>query len=424
MSDKKLPTGRLSRLSKLASMGARTGASLLFSRDGKAAAEHAADVLGSMRGLAAKIGQMASYVDGVVPEAHRDAYENALRGLRAAAPTSSPQAIKQLVENELQAPIDRLFAEWDEAPLASASIGQVHRARLHDGREVAVKAQHPGIERAIEVDLGNASVLEGMVSVMGPRALKSKDVYEELATRFREELDYTLEAERQRAFARIHRGDRFIRVPAVIAERSSKRVLTTELVRGVSLEEAGEADPALRTSYCETLWRFVYKANLIGGLFNADPHPGNYLFREDGSIAFLDYGCVQPIAPERVQLAMRMHQAARRRDLQAFERSAIAILQTRGGSYERAAMRYVRLCFSPLFESPFQLTREFATSVAHGVYELGKAHVLDDSFVQLPKGMLFMTRLQLGFYSVLARLDARADYAGVEARFFAEAGLE
>ena len=423
MTEKKLPTGRLSRLSKLASMGARTGASMLFSRDGKAAAEHAADVLGSMRGLAAKIGQMASYVDGVVPEAHRDAYEKALRGLRAAAPTSSPEAIKQLVETELKAPIDRLFAEWDHAPLASASIGQVHRARLLDGREVAVKAQHPGIERAIEIDLTNASVLEGMVSMMGPRALRSKDVYDEIAARFREELDYTLEAERQRAFARIHQGDRLIHIPEVIADRSSRRVLTTELVRGKSLEEAGLAEPAVRTTYCETLWRFVYKAHLFGGLFNADPHPGNYLFRDDGSIAFLDFGCVQPIPDERVQQARRMHQAARRRDLPGFERGAIALLHTRGGPYEQAALEYVRLCFRPLFESPFQLTRQFATDVVQGAYEL-KKHVLGESFVQLPAGMVFMTRLQLGFYSVLARLDARADYAGVEARFFAEAGLE
>jgi len=423
MADKKLPTGRLQRLSKLASMGARTGASLLFSRDGSAAAEHAAEVLGSMRGLAAKIGQMASYVDGVVPEAHRAAYEKALKGLRSAAPTSSPEAIKRLVETELSAPIDRLFAEWDETPMASASIGQVHRARLHDGREVAVKAQHPGIERAIEIDLGNASVLEGMVSMLGPRALNSKEVYEEIAARFREELDYTLEAERQRAFADIHRGDPTIVIPGVIADRSTRRVLTTELVRGTSLEEAGAADPELRTKYCEVLWRFVYKANLFGGLFNADPHPGNYLFRADGSIAFLDFGCVQPIPEERVQHARRMHLAARRRDMNTFERGAIALLHTRGGGYERAALEYVRLCFAPLLQSPFQITRQYATDVVQGVHELRK-HVLGDSFVQLPAGMIFMTRLQLGFYSVLARLDARTDYAAVEARFFAEAGLE
>jgi predicted unusual protein kinase regulating ubiquinone biosynthesis (AarF/ABC1/UbiB family) len=423
MSEKKLPTGRLARLTRLASIGARTGASLLVSRDGKAAAEHAADVLGSMRGLAAKVGQMASYVDGIVPEAHRDAYERALKGLRSAAPTSSPDAIRQLVEAELGAPIDKLFAEWSVQPIASASIGQVHRARLHDGREVAVKAQHPGIERAIETDLTNAGMLEGMVSMLGPRALNSKQVYEEIATRFREELDYTLEAHRQRAFAEIHRGDPYIRIPEVIAECSTKRVLTTQLVRGRSLEEASEASPELRKLYAEVLWRFVYKANLVGGLFNADPHPGNYLFGDNGEIAFLDFGCVQPIPEARVAEARRLHSAARRGDVKAFEDSARQLLFTRGGPYEKAAIAYVRRCFAPLLSSPFHITRTYATEVVQGVYDL-KQHVLHESFVPLPSGMIFMTRLQFGFYSVLARLDVPADYAGVEAIVFAEAGLE
>ncbi|MFI5307257.1 MAG: ABC1 kinase family protein, partial [Polyangiales bacterium] len=233
---KKLPVGRLGRLAKIAQVGARTGASLLFARDGSAAAEQAAEVLGSLRGLAAKVGQMASYVDGVVPTQHREAYETALKTLRAAAPASSPQAIRTRVEQELAGPLDRLFAEWDTEPFASASIGQVHRARMHDGREVAVKVQHPGIERAVENDLKNASVLESMVSMLGPRALNSKQMYDEISARFREELDYVLEAERQRWFARLHEGDSHIRVPQVIAERSSQRVLTSELVHGESLE--------------------------------------------------------------------------------------------------------------------------------------------------------------------------------------------
>jgi hypothetical protein len=271
--------------------------------------------------------------------------------------------------------------------------------------------------------LSNASVLEGMLSMLGPRALNSKQAYEEIATRFREELDYELEAERQRTFAAIHRGDPDIHIPAVISERSTKRVLTTELVRGTSLEEAAKRAPELRTRYCETLWRFVYKANLVGGLFNADPHPGNYLFGEDGRIAFLDFGCVQPIPEERMLQARRMHRAARLGDTRAFDENAIALLQTRGGAFERAALAYVRRCFAPLLASPFHVTRAYAAEIVQGGYDL-KQHLLDDSFVALPPGMIFMTRLQLGFYSVLARLDTTADYAAVEARFFRESGLE
>jgi predicted unusual protein kinase regulating ubiquinone biosynthesis (AarF/ABC1/UbiB family) len=419
-----VPKGRLGRLSQLAKVGARTSVSMLLSRDGKGAAEQAAVILGSLRGLAAKVGQMASYVDGLVPDAHRDAYERALAGLRAAAPASSPRAIARAVELELGAPLAELFASWEEQPMASASIGQVHRARLHDGREVAVKVQHPGIDHAVESDLKNAGVLEGMVSALGPRVLNSKQVYDEIAERFREELDYELEAKRQHVFRELHADDPHIRIPAVIAERSTRRVLTTELVRGMDLEQAALAPEPLRKHYCEVLWRFVYKGNLIAGLFNADPHPGNYLFGEDGTISFLDFGCVQPIPATRLRQARALHRAARARDDVAFRSSTVAILETQGGAYEQSAIEYVRFCFEPLFASPFRITRPYVTQVVRRVYEM-KRHVLpsDGTFTPLPSGMMFMNRLQFGFYSVLGRLDATADYGAVEDRIFAEAGL-
>ena len=421
---KDVPKGRLGRLSQLAKVGARTSLSMLMSRDGKGAAEQAAVVLGSLRGLAAKVGQMASYVDGLVPDAHRDAYERALAGLRAAAPQSSPEAIARAVEQELGAPLSELFASWETQPMASASIGQVHRARMHDGREVAVKVQHPGIDHAVESDLKNAGVLEGMVSALGPRALNSKQVYDEIAERFREELDYVLEAKRQGIFRALHAGDPHIRIPAVIAERSARRVLTTELVRGTDLEQAALAPEAMRKHYCEVLWRFVYKGNLVAGLFNADPHPGNYLFGEDGTISFLDFGCVQPIPDARLREARTLHRAARARDDDAFRRSTIAILETQGGAYEQSAIDYVRFCFEPVFASPYRITRPYVTQVVRRVYEM-KRHVLpsDGSFTALPSGMMFMNRLQFGFYSVLGRLDAVADYGAVEDQIFAEAGL-
>ena len=421
---KDVPKGRLGRLTQLARVGARTSVSMLLSRDGKGAAEQAAVVLGSLRGLAAKVGQMASYVDGMVPEAHRESYERALAGLRAAAPASPPKAIARAVEKELGAPISQLFAHWDEQPIASASIGQVHRATLHDGREVAVKVQHPGIEHAIENDLKNAGVLEGMIGALGPRALNSKQVYDEIAERFREELDYGLEAERQRMFGALHAGDPHIRIPGVIAERSTRRVLTTELVRGLDLEQAAQRPEAMRAHDCEVLWRFVFKGNLVAGMFNADPHPGNYLFGEDGTINFLDFGCVQPIPDHRLHEARVMHRAARERDEEAFRRSTVALLETQGGAYEQSAIDYVRFCFEPLFASPYRITRPYVTQVVRRVYDM-KRHLLpsDNSFTALPEGMVFMNRLQFGFYSVLGRLDATADYGGVEARIFAEAGL-
>lgn len=406
-------------------MGIRSGTSLLMSSDGRAAAEHAAQVLGRMRGLAAKLGQMASYVDGFVPEGQREVYELALRGLLAAAPHSPPELVKQLVEVELGGPIDRLFASFELEPFASASIGQVHRAELATGVKVAVKVQHPGIERAIEADLKNASMLEMFVGALGPKALDSRRMLLEIATRFREELDYGLEAERQQQFARIHAADPTIQIPDVIIGHSSRRVLTTELVAGETLEWASGQDESLRRRYAEVLWRFVFRGNLVGGLFNADPHPGNYLFQPNGSIAFLDFGCVQPIGPDGLAQARRLHVAARSGDEAKFREHCVAILKTRGGSYEEAAVAHSRKTFEPLFASPFHLTREFVAGMMQSMLMLKEQlFAKDRSFVPLPEGVLFMNRLQFGFYSVLARLDVSADYRDVEERMCREANIE
>lgn len=421
---KSLPQGRLGRFMRYAGLGARTGASLLFSKDAKGAAAQAAEVLGNMRGLAAKIGQMASYVDGVVPEPHREAYEKALKGLRAAAPTSSPEAIRHAVEEDLGAPIDRLFAEWESAPFASASIGQVHRATLEDGRRVAVKVQHPGIAKAVESDLANAGMFQSMVSTFGPKNINPKEVFEEIKTRFREELDYTLEAERQNFFRDFHAKDPWIRIPEVIADRSSIRVLTTMLASGHTLEEAASAPEKERRHCSEVLWRFVFKGNLVGRLFNADPHPGNYLFADDGTITFLDFGCCQPIEGARHEHAIGMHVSAVRGDEAAFGRACARMLETEGGSYEKKAIAYTRACFEPLFKTPYCFDRAYVKSLVEGVMELKQeVFAKDDSFRPLPKGILFMNRLQFGFYSVLARLGVEADYAATERAFLQEANL-
>jgi predicted unusual protein kinase regulating ubiquinone biosynthesis (AarF/ABC1/UbiB family) len=424
--DRPVPAGRIGRITRLATLGARTGASLIASKTGEAAARQAAEVLGNLRGLAAKVGQMASYVDGVVPDAHRAAYEKALAGLRAAAPSSSPAQIRGVVEEELGTTIDRLFAEWQDEPLASASIGQVHRAKLADGREVAVKVQHPGIDRAVEADLRNAGVLERMAGVAGAAfgaKLDSRRIYDEVAERFREELDYRLEAEHQRAFQRLHAGDPKIHIPDVIAERSARRVLTTELARGRTLEEAQQGSADERVAHARTLWRFVFKGNLVGSMFNADPHPGNYFFGDDGHVTFIDFGCVQVITREHNREARGLHVAALGGNEQAFFEHARRMLGTNGGAYEDFARGYTRQCFEPLFGSPYRITRDYVAGLVRQVSEARKFALTKSGFVQLPPGMVFMNRLQFGFYSVLARLDVEIDYADVERTFLREAGI-
>ncbi|MGH7297393.1 MAG: ABC1 kinase family protein [Polyangiaceae bacterium] len=391
---------------------------MLVDRGGGGAAEHAAEVLGNLRGLAAKVGQMASYVDGLVPEQHAPAFEASLKALRAQAPKSSAAAIRGLVEDELEASIADLFVEWDDVPMASASIGQVHRARLDDGREVAVKVQHPGIARAVESDLANASLLESFVGVLGGRRFDSKTMLEVIRTRFREELDYVHEAGNLRAFAALHAGDPRVLVPDLVDARSSGRVLTTVLARGKTFEEACEAPPGEREEWARTMWRFVFKGTLVGAILMADPHPGNYIFHEGGRVTFLDYGCIQSFADRRPHAVM-VHRAALAGDEEAFGRAVTTMVGAKPGPLGDLAVSYTRRCFAPLFESPYRITKPYAAGLVDGMREMALVarKAPDEQFFTMPAEMLFVNRLQFGFYSVLARLDAQVDYAAVERSF-------
>lgn len=423
-----MPEGRLGRLARLAGVGLRSGVSLLGDSSGDKAAAHAAEVLGTLRGLAAKVGQMASYVDGVVPEAQRGAYETAMKGLRSATPTSSFAEVKRLVEDELRQPIDRAFVRFEEVPIASASIGQVHRAFVapapgerDEPREVAVKVQHAGIVKAIDSDLANAGMLQVILgSVVGKR-FRTKEQLEMVRQRFREELDYALEADRLRLFAGFHAGDESIRIPAVHAAHSTKRVLTTDFVHGASFDDACAADARERRFFAETMWRFVYKGNLVHCHFNADPHPGNYLF-QDGRVVFLDFGCVQPIPVRNIRQARAMHAAAQAGDERAFAEGFQRLLEARDGSLLTVAVAYTRTCFEPLWHRPYRLTRPFVASLVERTKEMAQVarKADDDEFFAMPEEMVFMNRLQFGFYSVLARLDVEADYQGVERGFWPE----
>lgn len=385
-------------------------------------AEGAAKILGQLRGVAAKVGQMASYVDGLVPEAHRDTFESSMAKLRASAPTSDPMKIRAAVERELGRPVEDAFASWDDEPIASASIGQVHRAVLPDGRAVAVKVRHPGIVQAMESDLRNAGLLEVAFGAMGLSKFEVGRLLEEARTRFREELDYGLEARRYRIFADLHADDPRIIVPKVVDETSASGVLTTELLEGLSFDGACAASEAERVAWCETLWSFVYGSIMRGGLFNADPHPGNYFFLPDGGVGFIDFGCVQDVSAQRRGLIVRAHLAAGRRDYDGFDEAAAQMLLVRPGVHRARVLDYMHFALRPIFHAPFRVTRPYAAEVVDRFKAMGRefAKLPADQFSSMPPGILFLNRLQFGFFSILARLDVPVDYAAVEARWLVE----
>ena len=242
---------------------------------------------------------------------------------------------------------------------------------------------------------------------------------EEARARFREELDYGLEARRQQAFTRLHADDPRILVPEVIPSYSTTRVLCTALMDGVGFEEACAADEAERRRWCETLWHFVYGSIMVGGMFNADPHPGNYLMQPDGRVVFFDFGCVQTIEPERRELMLQAHDAAGAGDYPRFDEAAAQMLMVAPGRHRMRVLEYMHFALSPVFDSPFRVTRPFAADVVERFKAMAMefAKLPAGQFVAMPPGILFLNRLQFGFFSILARLDAEVDYAAVERGF-------
>lgn len=388
---------------------------MLVGGDGSAAAEQALDLLGNLRGLAAKVGQMASYVDGLVPDEQRDAYERVLSGLRTATPSSPFTKVKPVIEAELGQSLEQAFAEFDPEPFASASIGQVHRARLHDGVEVAVKVQHPGIEAAIEMDLSSAGTLVSFASRMVPSAIDPRQIHDEVAQAFRDELDYRLEAERQASFARFFAADPQIHIPRVIATHSAKRVMTSELVRGLDFEAVTKLPEAQRRGYAEVLWRFVFNAILTEGWFNADPHPGNYVFDPSGRVTFLDFGCVQHLDPTMLIAAREMHASAIANNRARFGQAAARGCRTKPGPYESDLLDYLWYCYAPLRSAPFRIDRPYVADVVRSTQNM-KRHLFSkkSNVTPIPSGIVLTNRLQFGFYSVLARLDVAVDYVAID----------
>ena len=330
--ESRIPKGRIRRSAKLGtvigSQGAKyagTKASNLVRKDDSAqekldrrhleTATKMVDALGQMKGAAMKMGQFASFIDTeFIPEEYRETYQKQLAKLRSDAPAMPWSKVNEVLKEEYDGvPVESLFAEVEEEAFAAASIGQVHRGKLIDGREVAIKIQYPGIAEALESDLKNAGALMQLARVMAP-GLDAREVTSELWERVLEELDYEYEAQNQRSFARAYRDHPFVFVPEVVTRLSRRRVLVTEYVEGLGFDRVKELDQDERSRFGEIVFRGSFGSIYHLQHFNADPHPGNYLLMDDGRVAFLDFGMTKKLDREQIELEQRAVDAAVRDD--------------------------------------------------------------------------------------------------------------
>ena len=239
-----------------------------------------------------KLGQIASTRPDLIPA---DVIAE-LKKLQDAVPPFSSEDARAIIEEQLGAPISEVFAAFEDKPMASASIGQVHKAViLVDGVEtdVAVKVQFPGIDKALGSDLKNLEVMRPVLAMMAPGADTGGGM-DEVVNRLAEELDYTIEATNQERFRALVEGYPDVLVPRVFRSHSAKNVLTSEFIRGRSIREVAlEGDQELRDRVGRAIFRFTLGNAFTKGVFNTDPHPGNYIVQPDGQVAFLDFGSVK-----------------------------------------------------------------------------------------------------------------------------------
>ena len=372
-----------------------------------------------------KIGQILSYVPfgTAVPAENRAIYQAAMSRLQADAPPMAPELAAEVIESELGAPPGELFSDFSAYPVAAASIGQVHTARLPGGQQVAIKVQYPGVAQAIKADLRNTELVAVMFQMLrsvvpGLTRADPKTIAAEVSERISEELDYRIEAAHQSFFAAAYAGHPFIHVPSVIGEYSTARVLTQQLAVGLSWPEAVTASQELKDRWAEALFRFVFGSMRRLLAWNADPHPGNFLFRPDGSVSFLDFGCVKRHDKDDMAQVQRIVRAVLAEDARALRAEFVeaGVLDGTTGPAPEEILAWYRPGFEMLTASqPYTMTPGLVARVIENEVWLRGPGCRVVRSLRLPKDFVFMTRIDLGLWSVLAELRATGYWRSIMA---------
>jgi predicted unusual protein kinase regulating ubiquinone biosynthesis (AarF/ABC1/UbiB family) len=430
MAREDIPTSRLQRSATIGRLATGTAVKQLATRAanvvrGEEASQEALErrhletaeqivaVLGTMKGAAMKLGQVMSFLDvGLVPEQFRDEFQAKLAELRDSAPTAPFAQMRKVIEDERGEPLEATFAEFDAEPIAAASIGQVYRARLHDGRVVAVKVQYPGAASAVRADLQNFGMLVRLMGRLAPE-LDAKEIAAEVRERISEELDYELEAANQRSLARLYREHPFILVPDVIPACSGERVLVSEYVQGTGFEELKGRGQAERDRIAEIVFRFYFGCMYRHHQFSGDPHPGNFLALDDGRVAFLDFGLFKRIDASVAEFELELARRGISGDTDGL------LEQLRAGGFLRDANRYgAEQILQQFFDvtwwytrdAEVELTPEVATQVIIDMSDPRSRYYQQMRHENLPREHLFGRRTETLTLAVMAQLRARGNW--------------
>ncbi|CAN5278427.1 AarF/ABC1/UbiB kinase family protein [soil metagenome] len=440
MSDRPPFGGRTRRAASLAKLGAKAGAGHVGARRAERRGDSAAaeagheqvaevlfETLGSMKGAAMKLGQMLAFVDLDLDAETTDIYRKRLSGLLDQAPPTDTAAIERTVTEQYGAPPEEVFARWDRTPLAFASIGQVHRAALPDGTEVAVKVQHPGIAEAVQADLTNLTAIRPLFNLTHPN-LDTKPLIEEVRERLRDELDYQKEAAYQQAFHDRFEGHPAIHVPSVFHDWCRPRVLVSEYVTGRTFDQVlQQDDQAARNHYGEAIFRFTFSSLYRFRIFNADPHPGNFIFPAQpgadgqyGKVTFLDFGSARTFSSQirgrlrALHLAVAADNEGDATGAAAMERAmtdAGLLPQDRRGVDFDVVRRWFAIAYEPLAgDREWTYGRDYARRLISASTDPTQGMESTLRKLTMPPEYILLNRIQFGVNSLLARLQPTANW--------------
>lgn len=374
--------------------------------------------MGYMRGAVMKVGQMLANLPEIVPEE----FAEVLSALHFEAPPMHYAMVREVFLDEFGREPEELFASFDRHAFAAASLGQVHRARLHSGEEVAVKIQYPHIARTIKADLRNLRIL------LQPMCLTSDwqntiDKLADIQHVLLMETDYEQEARLSSEIRQLYRDEDQVVVPRVHKQYSTKRVLTTDYLAGKHLEQLLAENPSqeerdhFSTLVSKAIYRIYYRLHRV----HADPHPGNFIFMEDGRLGLIDFGCSRIISDDEWRVTIGIERAGIAGDEEAFNRLiAEACLCENPGDIEPDRLETVRRGVE--WQMKPTLTEGLYDMGDRDCFRLGVENLIEMTRKGYTRGSplyLWTNRLCLGVRAVGFRLKGRVPHQEIQREEYA-----
>jgi predicted unusual protein kinase regulating ubiquinone biosynthesis (AarF/ABC1/UbiB family) len=363
-------------------------------------------VLGELKGGAMKVGQALSVMEAAIPEEYGAPYREALTKLQKDAPPLPAAKVHRVLDAQLGTKWRERFSSFNDTPVASASIGQVHKAVWSDGREVAVKIQYPGADEALRADLKTMQRLVGMIKQLAPGA-DVQGVVDELIERTEMELDYRLEADNQRAFAKAYAGHPHFTIPHVVA--SAPKVVIQEWIDGIPMAEIIRHGTRSQRDLIGTrLLELTFDAPRRLGLLHGDAHPGNFMLLPGGRMGVIDFGAVAPLPdgyPVELGMTIRLARDKNYDELlPTLEK--IGFIQKGQQVEVRDVNEMLRQYVEPIEVDVFHYTRRWLQKMTASQMELSMSQMKTARQMDLPPKLAIPMRVIASVSAILCQLDA------------------